>query len=85
MILPGLVLGLAGTDGNSGTARYSFSVPELTDGLHFVALAMGVFGFTEIAANVEQCEHCETFGRKPARGPAALARRDQSPCLSPHN
>ncbi|KQO24113.1 tripartite tricarboxylate transporter permease [Acidovorax sp. Leaf78] len=61
MILLGLVLGLVGTDVNSGTARYSFGVPELTDGINFVALAMGIFGFAEIIANVEQREHRETF------------------------
>ena len=33
MIVLGLVLGLVGTDVNSGVARYSFGVPELTDGL----------------------------------------------------
>ena len=61
MILLGLILGLVGTDVNSGTARYAFGVPELTDGINFVALAMGIFGFAEIIANVEQREHRETF------------------------
>ncbi|MGE4241130.1 tripartite tricarboxylate transporter permease [Ramlibacter sp.] len=61
MILLGIVLGLVGTDVNSGVARYSFDVPELTDGLNFVALAMGLFGFAEIIGNVEQREHRETF------------------------
>ena len=63
-IVLGLLLGLVGTDVNSGVARYSFSVPELTDGLNFVALAMGLFGFAEIASNLEQGEHCETFTNK---------------------
>ena len=61
MIILGLLLGLIGTDVNSGTARYSFGVPQLTDGLGFVALAMGVFGFAEIMANLEQKEKRETF------------------------
>jgi len=61
MILLGLVLGLVGTDVNSGVARYSFNIPELTDGINFVALAMGIFGFAEIIVNVEQREHRETF------------------------
>jgi putative tricarboxylic transport membrane protein len=64
MILLGLVMGLVGTDVNSGVARYSFGVPELTDGINFVALAMGVFGFAEILVNVEQGEHRETFVSK---------------------
>jgi TctA family transporter len=61
MILLGLVLGLVGTDVNSGVARYSFDIPELTDGINFVAVAMGLFGFAEIINNVEQREHRETF------------------------
>jgi TctA family transporter len=64
MILLGLLIGLVGTDVNSGVARYSFDVPELTDGINFVALAMGVFGFAEIINNVEQAEHRETFTNK---------------------
>src|SRR3954465_10622780 len=64
MILLGLVLGLVGTDVNSGVARYSFNIPELTDGINFVAVAMGLFGFAEIIANVEQREHRETFTSK---------------------
>jgi TctA family transporter len=64
MILLGLALGLVGTDVNSGVARYSFDIPELTDGINFVAVAMGLFGFAEIVANVEQKEHRETFTNK---------------------
>lgn len=64
MILLGLALGLVGTDVNSGVARYSFDIPELTDGINFVAVAMGIFGFAEIIANVEQREHRETFTNK---------------------
>ena len=52
MILLGLLLGLIGTDVNSGVARYSFDIPELTDGIGFVAIAMGVFGYGEIIHNL---------------------------------
>ena len=61
MIILGLLLGLVGTDVNSGTSRYAFDIPQLTDGLGFVAVAMGVFGFAEIMANLEQKENRETF------------------------
>jgi len=64
MIVLGLLLGLVGTDVNSGTARYSFDVPQLTDGLGFVAVAMGLFGFAEIMLNLEQKEKRETFLKK---------------------
>ena len=56
MILLGLLMGLVGTDVNSGVARYSFDVPELTDGLGFVAIAMGVFGYGEIISNLSRPE-----------------------------
>ncbi len=61
MILLGLLLGLVGTDVNSGVVRFAFDVPELSDGIGFVAVAMGVFAFAEIAANVEKREKREVF------------------------
>ncbi len=54
MILVGLLLGIVGTDVNSGMARYSFGISELSDGIGFVSVAMGMFGFGEIIANLEQ-------------------------------
>jgi TctA family transporter len=52
MIVLGLLLGLVGTDVNSGLARYSFDIPELADGISFVTVAMGIFGLGEIIANL---------------------------------
>ncbi len=46
-----------GTDVNSGVARYSFDIPELTDGISFVAIAMGIFGYGEIIANLSVPTH----------------------------
>ncbi|CAM4117334.1 tripartite tricarboxylate transporter permease [Bordetella tumulicola] len=57
MILLGLLLGMVGTDVNSGVARYDFGIPELQDGIDFAIVAMGVFGFAEILANLEQKEN----------------------------
>jgi putative tricarboxylic transport membrane protein len=64
MILLGLLLGLVGTDVNSGVVRFAFDVPELTDGIGFVAVAMGVFAFAEIVANVEKHGKREVFTDK---------------------
>jgi putative tricarboxylic transport membrane protein len=62
MILLGLLLGQVNTDVISGVPRYSFDIPELTDGIGFVAIAMGVFGFGEIIANLSRpAEHREVF------------------------
>ena len=53
MIVLGLLLGIVGTDVNSGIARYSFDVPDLVDGINFVVVAMGIFGLGEIIGNLE--------------------------------
>lgn len=53
MIFLGLLLGLVGTDVNSGALRYTFGVDELMEGIDFVALSMGIFGFAEIMRNLE--------------------------------
>src|SRR5476651_1994819 len=64
MTLLGLLLGVVGTDVNSGIARFSFGVSELSDGINFVVVAMGVFGFAEIIVNLEQGESREVFVNK---------------------
>ncbi|MEY2811003.1 MAG: hypothetical protein RLZ66_2514 [Pseudomonadota bacterium] len=56
MIVLGLLMGLIGTDVNSGVARFSFDIPELTDGVGFVTIAMGVFGYGEIISNLSRPE-----------------------------
>src|SRR6186713_1669541 len=67
MIVLGLLLGLVGTDVESGTPRYTFDLPELADGLNFVALAMGVFGLGEIIRNLEH-EHTRSVMVKSVSG-----------------
>src|SRR5688572_27126923 len=61
MVVFGLLLGLIGTDVNSGVLRFTFDVPELSDGIGFVVVAMGMFGTAEIIANLEQGEKREVF------------------------
>ncbi len=56
MILVGLLLGLIGTDVNSGMRRFTFGLLELADGISFVIVAMGVFGLGEIIRNLEHEE-----------------------------
>jgi TctA family transporter len=65
MIVLGLLLGLVGTDVNSGVARFAFDIPELTDGIGFITIAMGVFGYGEIISNLSVKEvHREVFTGK---------------------
>jgi len=54
MIFLGLLLGLIGTDVNTGAMRGTFGVPELSDGIGFVGVAMGMFGVAEIIINLER-------------------------------
>ena len=48
MIVLGLLVGLVGTDGNTGGTRFTFGIRELTDGIDVATLAIGVFGVGEI-------------------------------------
>jgi putative tricarboxylic transport membrane protein len=54
MIILGLLLGIVGADVNTGLFRFAFDVPQLQDGIDFVIVAMGLFGFSEIIANLER-------------------------------
>jgi TctA family transporter len=56
MVVLGLLLGLVGTDVNSGVQRYTFDIPELADRIGFVVVAMGMFGLAEIVRNLENEE-----------------------------
>jgi len=61
MTVLGLLLGMVGTDVNSGMARFSFDRPELIDGIGFVAMTMGLFAFAEIAVNLERTMRAGTI------------------------
>jgi putative tricarboxylic transport membrane protein len=54
MIFLGLLFGIVGTDVNSGMSRFTFGVSGLADGISFTVIAMGLFGFAEILANLEK-------------------------------
>jgi TctA family transporter len=65
MITLGLLIGIIGTDVNSGVARYSFGMPELIDGVGIGPIAMGVFGFGEIIRNLDAGgAHREVFTKR---------------------
>ncbi|MFL5043197.1 MAG: tripartite tricarboxylate transporter permease [Xanthobacteraceae bacterium] len=56
MIILGLLIGLVGTDGNTGGTRFTFGIRELTDGIDVATLAIGLFGVGEIITNLSQSE-----------------------------
>lgn len=54
MVVLGLVLGLVGSDTQTGIERFTFGADQLVDGLNFVAITMGVFGLAEIIVNLQK-------------------------------
>ena len=60
MVFLGLLFGLVGTDVNTGAQRFTFGIPELSDGIDFAPIAMGLFGIAEIVVNLEK--HLERRG-----------------------
>jgi TctA family transporter len=57
MIVLGLLLASVGTDVESGALRMTFGIPQLSDGIGFVPIAMGLFGIGEIVKNLETTTH----------------------------
>jgi putative tricarboxylic transport membrane protein len=61
MVAMGLLLGIVGTDVNSGVQRFAFGINELTDGIGFIVLAVGVFAIGEIVSNLGDPEERRIF------------------------
>ena len=78
MVVLGLLLGLAGTDVNSGIRRFDFGFQGLADGIEFVALSMAIYGIAEVAYNLEKKR--EPRRRRPAPS-AACGRARRHPPL----
>src|SRR5688500_5793665 len=70
----GLLLGLAGIDGQTGQARFSFGVPELLDGVDVVVLAVGLFAVGE--ALYAACYSSSTQTVEALSGSVWMSRED---------
>ncbi|MFJ7568030.1 tripartite tricarboxylate transporter permease [Herminiimonas sp. NPDC097707] len=81
MVILGLLLGLVGSDVNSGAARYTFDLPELADGINFVIVAMGMFGIGEIVRNLEH-EETRSLVMKKVSG-LMLTKEDMKRIIAP--
>ena len=81
MVILGLLLGLVGTDVNSGAARYTFELPQLADGINFVIVAMGMFGIGEIIRNLEHDETRNLMMKKVSG--LMLSREDFKRIIAP--
>ncbi len=56
MVFLGLLLATVGTDLETGQERVTLGIQQLSDGIDFAPLAMGIFGFAEIIRNLEEPE-----------------------------
>jgi putative tricarboxylic transport membrane protein len=61
MVCFGILLGLVGSDVNSGFIRFSLGIPEIADGIGFVAVAMAFFGLADVIANLEKKDKGPTY------------------------
>src|SRR3982074_2208754 len=64
MVVLGLLLGIVGTDVNTGVQRFSFGVTDLSDGIGFIVVAVGVFAIGEIIRNLGESEERRVFTAK---------------------
>ena len=67
MILLGLLLATVGTDLVSGQERLTMGIQDLSDGVDFASMAMGIFGFAEIIRNLENPEARDVVKSKIGR------------------
>src|SRR5512146_227039 len=68
MILTGLLLSMVGSDLETGAGRMTFDIPELTDGIGFANIAMGVFGVAEISRNLEMSQESREIVQSKIKG-----------------
>ncbi|MCX7173441.1 MAG: tripartite tricarboxylate transporter permease [Proteobacteria bacterium] len=64
MTLVGVVLGLVGTDVNSGVARFTMDLSFLAEGIGLVSIALGCFGIAEVVKNLDSGEERTPFNGK---------------------
>ncbi|AOW13313.1 hypothetical protein LPB72_09675 [Hydrogenophaga crassostreae] len=83
MVVLGLLLGMMGTDVNSGVVRFSFDIPELTDRISFLAIAMGLFGYGEIISNLSRPDDQRQVFTSEVKGlmPTATDFRRMTPAI----
>jgi TctA family transporter len=67
MCLVGVLLGQVGTDVNSGVIRFTMHLHALDDGIGIISVALGCFGISEIAKNLDNRAE-----RPPFRGKIRL-------------
>jgi len=84
MVVLGVVIGIVGTDVNTGTVRFAFGTPYLYEGVSLIALAMGLFGIADVLRSVNRMGKAQVqgrVGRAPARrSPRSCRMRSRRRC-----
>jgi putative tricarboxylic transport membrane protein len=78
MIVFGILLSTVGTDLETGEERLTFGWSEISDGIDFAVIAMGMFGFAEIIRNLENPETRDVVKMKVGRLLPNLAEMKQA-------
>ena len=60
MTVLGLLIGIVGSDIETGSPRFTFGIPQLDDGVEIVALALGLFGISEFMSSVNKISDVNT-------------------------
>jgi putative tricarboxylic transport membrane protein len=60
----GLMLAMVGFDIVSGDARFAFGIPEMTDGVDFLPVAIGLFGLGEVLAGAQGSARMEILNAR---------------------
>jgi putative tricarboxylic transport membrane protein len=60
MTVLGLLIGIVGSDIETGSPRFTFGLPQLDDGIEIVALALGLFGIAEFMSSVNKISDVNT-------------------------
>ena len=84
MMVVGLILGTVGTDINGGIMRFDFGVPELSDGLGLISIAMGLFAVAEViksAGSTRVTSVTQKFGLKDQLPTRSNWKRSIGPML----
>src|SRR5258708_16199571 len=56
MTVLGLLVGIVGSDIETGQPRFTFGITELFDGVEIIALALGMFGVVEFMNSINNTE-----------------------------
>jgi TctA family transporter len=78
MVVVGLLLGIIGTDVNSGVQRFTFGIFELSDGIGFIVIAVGVFAIGEIVSNLGEKQERRVLSSKVSNLLPTMADLKQS-------